>query len=97
MKDYDLIVIGTGTGTSVSEAAINESPDLKVAIIDKDDPGGICLTRGCIPSKLLIYPADVVRLIQRSLEFGIASTIKKIDFGLIMVSNSRWISIFLMV
>ena len=59
MKKYDLIVIGTGTGTSVADAAINEKPDLKVAIIDKDEPGGICLTRGCIPSKLLIYPADV--------------------------------------
>ena len=84
MKEYDLIVIGTGTGTIVSEAAINESPNLKVAIIDKDDPGGICLTRGCIPSKLLIYPADITRIIQRSKEFGIISEIKKIDFLLIM-------------
>jgi len=84
MKKYDLIVIGTGTGTSVADAAINEKPDLKVAIIDKDEPGGICLTRGCIPSKLLIYPADVVRLIQRSKEFGIEAQIKKIDFPSIM-------------
>lgn len=84
MKNYDLIVIGTGTGTSVADAAINESPDLKVAVIDKDDPGGICLTRGCIPSKLLIYPADVVRLIRRSKEFGIDADIKKIDFAALM-------------
>ncbi|MCW3998321.1 MAG: dihydrolipoyl dehydrogenase [Candidatus Bathyarchaeota archaeon] len=84
MKKYDLIVIGTGSGTSVADAAINESPKLKIAVIDKDEPGGICLTRGCIPSKLLIYPADIVRLIQRSKEFGIDVTIKKIDFTAIM-------------
>ena len=84
MKKYDLIVIGTGTGTSVADAAINDSPKLKVAVIDKDEPGGICLTRGCIPSKLLIYPADVVRLIQRSREFGIDIEVRKIDFPRIM-------------
>lgn len=69
---------------SIADAAISESPDLKVAVIDKDDPGGICLTRGCIPSKLLIYPADIVRLIQKSNEFGINAQIKKIDFRQIM-------------
>ncbi|KON32961.1 MAG: dihydrolipoamide dehydrogenase [miscellaneous Crenarchaeota group-6 archaeon AD8-1] len=84
MKNYDLIVIGTGSGTSVAEAAISESPDLKIAIIDKDEPGGICLTRGCIPSKLLIYPADIIRLIQKSKEFGIKVELKKIDFTKIM-------------
>lgn len=84
MKKYDLIVIGTGSGTSVADAAINDSPKLKVAVIDKDEPGGICLTRGCIPSKLLIYPADVIRLIQRSKEFGIDVEVKKIDFAAIM-------------
>ena len=84
MKRYDLIVIGTGSGMSIADAAISESPDLKVAVIDKDDPGGICLTRGCIPSKLLIYPADIVRLIQKSEEFGINAQIKKIDFPQIM-------------
>lgn len=84
MKQYDLIVIGTGSGMSIADAAISESPDLKVAVIDKDDPGGICLTRGCIPSKLLIYPADIVRLIQKSEEFGINVQIKNIDFAKIM-------------
>jgi dihydrolipoamide dehydrogenase len=84
MKKYDLIVIGTGSGMSVADAVINKSPKLKVAVIDKDEPGGICLTRGCIPSKLLIYPADLVRLIQRSKEFGIDVNIKKIDFAAIM-------------
>ena len=37
MKEYDLIVIGTGSGMEVATAAIQENPDLKVAVIDKDD------------------------------------------------------------
>lgn len=84
MKKYDLIVIGTGSGMQIASAAFQENPELKIAVIDKDQPGGICLTRGCIPSKLLIYPADVVRVIQKSIEFGIQVEIKKIDFPAIM-------------
>ena len=55
MKQYDLIVIGSGCGAMVaSEAAQN---NLKVAYIDKGPLGGTCLNLGCIPSKMLIYPA----------------------------------------
>ena len=57
MKQYDLIIIGTGGGTKLRPAA-----DLgkRVAIIEKEDLGGTCLNRGCIPSKMLIYPADLL-------------------------------------
>ena len=79
LSEYDLIVIGTGSGTELASALLQENPKAKIAVIDKDDPGGICLTRGCIPSKLLIYPADVVRTIQRAHEFGINVEIKSID------------------
>ena len=69
MKTYDLILIGTGSGMGLVEAMIQNKPGMKVAVIDKDAPGGICLTRGCIPSKLLIYPADIVRTVEKSREF----------------------------
>jgi mycothione reductase len=69
MKTYDLILIGTGSGMELVDALIQEKPELRAAVIDKDEPGGICLTRGCIPSKLLIYPAEVVRTIEKSSEF----------------------------
>jgi len=84
MKEYDLIVIGTGSAMEVADAMIRDKPDMHVAVIDKDEPGGICLTRGCIPSKLLIYPADIARTIQQSDEFGIHTEIAKIDFQAIM-------------
>jgi mycothione reductase len=84
MKEYDLVVIGTGSGMVIADAAIQETPDLKVAVIDKDEPGGICLIKCCTPSKLLFYPADIIRTIQKSREFGVHTEIKKIDFEAIM-------------
>ncbi|MCP8323781.1 MAG: dihydrolipoyl dehydrogenase [Candidatus Methylarchaceae archaeon HK02M2] len=84
MKEYDLIAIGTGSAMNIVDIMIQREPRIKVAVIDKDDPGGICVTRGCIPSKLLLYPAEMVRLIERTEEFGIEVDIKKINFEKIM-------------
>lgn len=84
MKEYDLIIIGTGSAMNVVEAMLQSDPDLRIAVIDKDEPGGICLTRGCIPTKLLIYPADLVRHVEEAGQFGIAAQIKSIDFDGIM-------------
>jgi len=84
LKEYDLIVVGTGSAMNVVEGAIQENPKIKVAVIDKDDPGGICLTRGCIPSKILLYPAEVVRTIEHAGRFGINVDVKQIAFGMVM-------------
>ena len=43
MKEYDAIVIGTGTAMSIVEAMIQMNPKVNIAVIDKDEPGGICL------------------------------------------------------
>jgi mycothione reductase len=83
MKEYDLIAIGTGSAMSIVSAVIQQNPHTKVAVIDKDEPGGICLTRGCIPSKILLYPAELVRTIERVDRFGI-DVDAKIDFEKVM-------------
>jgi len=84
MKKYDLVSIGTGSAMNIVEVMIQENPGMKVAVIDKDEPGGICLTRGCIPSKMLLYPAELVRTIERAREFGIEVDIKKTRFETVM-------------
>ncbi|MGD0329609.1 MAG: dihydrolipoyl dehydrogenase [Nitrososphaeria archaeon] len=84
MKEYDAIAIGTGSVIEIVNALIYGNPKAKVAVIDKDEPGGICLTRGCIPSKILLYPAEVVRTIEKAKEFGIHTTIEEIDFKAVM-------------
>ena len=61
MQNYDLIIIGTGGGTKLRRATEFWK---KIAIIERWPLGGTCLNRGCIPSKMLIYPADLVTHIQ---------------------------------
>ncbi len=53
MKNYDVIVIGSGVGPGIVFKAL--SAGLKVALIDKGNVGGTCLNVGCKPSKMLIY------------------------------------------
>ncbi len=84
MKDYDLISIGTGSAMSSVSRVLNSDPDADVAVIENDEPGGICLTRGCIPSKMLLYPAEVVNHILEVERFGIDAEINSIDFKDIM-------------
>jgi dihydrolipoamide dehydrogenase len=69
LQKFDLIVIGSGSGLDVANAASQHG--LRVAIIEKDRMGGTCLNNGCIPSKLLIHSADVVETIKRAKLFGI--------------------------
>jgi mycothione reductase len=84
LKNYDLIIIGTGSATNLLDPLIQGNSNIKIAIIDKDDPGGICLTRGCIPSKILLYPAELVRTIEEASELGVNAEVKSIDFSRIM-------------
>lgn len=56
---------------NIVELMIRQNPNIKVAGIDKDEPGGICLTRGCIQSKILLYPAELVRTVESAARFGI--------------------------
>lgn len=84
MKEYDLIVIGSGSGMNYVNAMLDANPKMKIALIDKDEPGGICLTRGCIPSKMLLYPAELVKDIEKAANFGIKALIENIDFKAVM-------------
>jgi dihydrolipoamide dehydrogenase len=84
MKEYDFIVIGTGSAMDIVNAIIQQEPHVKIAVIDKDTPGGICLTRGCIPSKILLYSAELIRTIERAEEFGITVDVKNVNFQKVM-------------
>jgi dihydrolipoamide dehydrogenase len=69
---YDVAVIGAGPGGYV--AAIRAAQlGLRAAIIEKDAVGGTCLNWGCIPSKALLYSAELLNLVRRGPEFGITT------------------------
>lgn len=68
--DYDLAVIGAGTGGLVS-AFVADALGARVALIEGDKVGGECLWRGCVPSKTLLKSAKVFEMVKRSAEFGV--------------------------
>ncbi|MGI6085279.1 MAG: dihydrolipoyl dehydrogenase family protein [Acetivibrionales bacterium] len=86
MKKFDIIVIGSGSGLMVIEAAL--SVGLKCAIIEKSKFGGTCLTKGCIPSKVLVYPADLIRESEKSHRVGISFNKPSIDWN--KISERMW-------
>ncbi|MDY6958650.1 MAG: dihydrolipoyl dehydrogenase [Halobacteriota archaeon] len=90
MKEYDVIVIGSGSAMSVVDGAMSHGMD--VALVDKGPLGGTCLNLGCIPSKMLIYPADRIVEIQEAEKLGIKAEIKDIDFKAIMERMRRNVS-----
>ncbi|MCH9631508.1 MAG: Mycothione reductase [Chlamydiia bacterium] len=67
VKNYDIIVIGSGGGTKLVRPVAKKG--YKVAIIEKEKLGGTCLNRGCIPSKMLIHTADVAMAIKEASKF----------------------------
>src|SRR3990172_9429265 len=82
MKTYDVIVIGSGAGALVVENAL--AHEMSVALVDKGPLGGTCWNLGCIPSRMLVYPADRIVEIEQAKKFAIHTEIRDIDFGTIM-------------
>jgi mycothione reductase len=82
MKTYDLIVIGGGSGMNVAEFALMHG--LKVAVVHREPIGGTCQNFGCVPSKMLIFPADRITEIQEAKKLGIYASVEQIDFSAIM-------------
>lgn len=71
-ESYDFIVIGGGSA-GFSAARVAQSLGLKTAIVDGGkDLGGLCILRGCMPSKTLLYMAEVLHLAQKAKTFGLA-------------------------
>jgi len=89
-KTYDVTIIGGGPGGYV--AAIRAAQlDLKVALVEKEHLGGVCLNWGCIPTKALLRNAEVISLLGRGKEFGFTVSGVEADFGA-AVDRSRKVS-----
>ncbi len=77
---YDLVIVGAGPGgyTAALQAA---DFGMKVAIIEEKEVGGVCVNRGCIPTKALLYASHIFSLMQTSDEFGIFTNEISFDYG----------------
>ena len=82
MEKFDVLVIGSGSGMIVASTAVEQG--FKTAVVESGTMGGTCLNRGCIPSKMLIYPADVVNILKEAEKLGVNATVNSIDFKNIM-------------
>ena len=86
-QSFDVVVIGAGPGGYV--AAIRASQlGQKVAIIERENLGGICLNWGCIPTKALLRSAEVFHLMHRAKEFGLSVQGASYDLNAV-VARSR--------
>ncbi|WP_436372839.1 dihydrolipoyl dehydrogenase [Cytobacillus sp. BC1816] len=87
-QEYDLVILGGGTGGYV--AAIRASQlGLKTAIVEKGKLGGTCLHKGCIPSKALLRSAEVFATAKHSEDFGVVTSDVSINFSKVQERKSK--------
>ena len=91
MEEFDVIVVGAGSGLDVASAYASRGKD--VAVVEPGPLGGTCLNRGCIPSKMLIHHADIVEEVESSEKFHIDADVNGIDFETIIEEVNEEVSL----
>jgi dihydrolipoamide dehydrogenase len=90
-QHYDLVVIGGGPGGYV--AAVHAAKqDLKVAVVEKEKVGGVCLHKGCIPSKSLLKSAEMFHVMKESTAYGIEATDVRLNMDLVQQRKEQVVS-----
>ncbi|MFQ5451431.1 MAG: dihydrolipoyl dehydrogenase family protein [Nitrospinaceae bacterium] len=91
--DYDVVVIGGGSaGYAAADAA--QTANARVAIIDHGPLGGLCILRGCMPTKTILRSSDVMALMRRAAEFGLTPVRPEANLGAIIDRKNRIIEEF---
>ena len=90
MSKYDVIVLGSGPGGYVTAIRASQL-GFKVAVIEKENLGGICLNWGCIPTKALLKSAETLENLKHAEDFGFTVSEIKTDFEKI-IKRSRGVA-----
>lgn len=90
MAQYDVVILGSGPGGYVTAIRASQL-GLKVAVIEKENLGGICLNWGCIPTKALLKSAQVFQYIQHAKDYGITVGEASADFNAV-IARSRGVA-----
>jgi len=88
MPDYDLIVIGAGSG-GVRAARVAAELGANVAVVERGALGGTCVNAGCIPKKLLFYGADRARALREAAGFGLSVESVAFDWAALAAGKDR--------
>ncbi len=93
MSGHDVVIIGGGSaGYAAARTAAAMGAD--AAIIDQGPLGGLCILRGCMPTKTILRSAEVMALMRRAEEFGLASVSVKADLAAIIERKARLVKEF---
>lgn len=87
MAQYDVVILGSGPGGYVTAIRASQL-GLKVAVVEKENLGGVCLNWGCIPTKALLKSAQVFQYIQHAKDYGITVGKAEADFTAV-IDRSR--------
>ncbi|MGE3269923.1 MAG: FAD-dependent oxidoreductase, partial [Chloroflexota bacterium] len=79
-KPYDFVVIGAGSAGLLA-APLAAKLGARVALVERDRPGGDCLYTGCVPSKTLLKVAKVAHEIRRAATFGLQAAPPSVDMS----------------
>ena len=90
MAQYDVVILGSGPGGYVTAIRASQL-GMKVAVVEKENLGGICLNWGCIPTKALLKSAQVFQYIQHASDYGITVSDAQADFSAV-IQRSRGVA-----
>lgn len=76
-EEYDLIIVGAGSGNMIP---VPEMDSWRLAIVEPDKFGGTCLNRGCIPSKMLLYAAEIAEMARHGGHLGVRHSLERVDW-----------------
>ena len=86
--DVDVCIIGTGPGGYI--AAVRAAQlGMKVAAVEREELGGVCLNRGCIPTKAMLRSAEVLATMRHSADFGILADNVTVDFPKVLAHRDK--------
>lgn len=77
MADYDLVIVGAGSGNSLPD---DQLAGWRMAIVESDRFGGTCLNRGCLPSKMYVYTAEVANTVRHAGRYGVHAELQGVDW-----------------
>jgi dihydrolipoamide dehydrogenase len=82
MSEFELVVLGGGTGNLVASAASEEGMD--VALVERGPLGGTCLNRACNPTKKLIHRAEIAETVHSAADSGVDALVQGVDYDRIV-------------
>jgi len=76
VEDFDLVIVGTGSGNAIPA----DLDDARIALVERDVFSGTCINRGCVPSKMFVYAADIAMAVREAGRYGLDAQLNGADW-----------------